>query len=279
MEKANLILWTLLRIFKPKSKIFVVCHHYEKKICNYPNHRILGFLESIYNNFIDELTKKMMINADKILTVSLSSANHIKSVLKNSNVEIDVIGVGLDLSQIYNLKKDIDFICIGRFQKFKGLEKIWPIIKQKNPKANFVMCGHGHKSDISRLCIIGIEHKGIVTENEKIELLSRAKVLLFPSMVEGFGLMVAEALNAGLHVIAWKLPVFEEIYNGNLASQFKLIEPWNYELFADEAISMLKSFSTKHFSKDKFKESLKGIDSWNTVGERLISLLTEVSNR
>jgi predicted nucleotidyltransferase len=66
-----------------------------------------------------------MINSNKILTVSLSSASKIKSVLKNSNVEIEVIGVGFDLYQIYNLKKDIDFICIGRFQKFKGLEKIW----------------------------------------------------------------------------------------------------------------------------------------------------------
>jgi len=221
-----------------------------------------------------------MVNADKLLTVSLSSASLIKSVLKNSNVEIDVIGVGLDLYQIYNLKKDIDFICIGRYQKFKGLEKIWSIIKQKNSKANFVMCGHGHKSDISRLCVIGIEHKGVVTEKEKIELLSRAKVLLFPSMVEGFGLVVAEALHAGLHVIAWKLPVFEEIYNGKMVSnQFKLIEPLNYEFFADEAISMLQRFTTQYTSKDKFKESFKGIDSWNTVGERLICVLTEVLSR
>ena len=59
----------------------------------------------------------MMINADKILTVSLSSESQIKSVLKNSNVKIDVISIGLDLCHIYNLKKDIDFICIGRYQK------------------------------------------------------------------------------------------------------------------------------------------------------------------
>jgi glycosyltransferase involved in cell wall biosynthesis len=277
--EANLILWILLRIFKPKSKICVVCHHYEKKLCNYQNH-FVRFFESLYNKCIDKLFKKMMINADKILTVSLSSESQIKSILKNSNIKIDVIGVGLDLCHIYNLKKDIDFICIGRYQKFKGLEKIWSIIKQKNPKANFVMCGHGHKTDIARLCFLGIEHKGIVTEKEKIELISRAKVLLFPSIVEGFGLVVAEALHAGLHVIAWKLPVFEEIYNGKMVSnQFKLVEPWNYELFADEAITMLKRFNTHYISKDKFKEPLKGIDSWNTVGERLICILTEVLRR
>jgi glycosyltransferase involved in cell wall biosynthesis len=141
------------------------------------------------------------------------------------------------------------------------------------------MCGHGHKSDISRICSIGIEHKGIISEKEKIELLSRSKVLLFPSMIEGFGLVVAEALHAGLHVIAWKLPIFEEIYNGNLKSQLKLIEPWNYELFAEEAVSTLKRFTIKHSSKDKFRDFYEGIGSWNVIGEKLISILLEYSKR
>ena len=220
-----------------------------------------------------------MINADKILTVSLSSVKQINSALKNSTIKIDLIGVGLESYQINNIEKDIDFICIGRFQKFKGLEKIWQIIKQKNPEAHFVMCGHSHKSDISRICSIGIEHKGVISEKEKIELLSRSKVLLFPSMIEGFGLVVAEALHAGLHVIAWKLPVFEEIYNGNLKSQLKLIEPWNYELFAEQAVSTLSRFSIKHIAKDKLSDSYKGVDSWNIIGEKLISILLEYSKR
>ena len=105
------------------------------------------------------------------------------------------------------------------------------------------MCSHGHKSDILKISSIGIEHKAVITEKEKIELLSRSNVLLFPAMIEGFGLVVAEALHAELHVIAWKLPVLEEIYDGNFSSQLKLVEPWNYELFAEEAISMLKRFS------------------------------------
>jgi hypothetical protein len=81
-----------------------------------------------------KLTKIMMINADRILTVSLSSASQINSVLKNCNVEIDVIGVGLDLYQIHNLEKEIDFICIDRFQKFKGLERIWRLISKRIQK-------------------------------------------------------------------------------------------------------------------------------------------------
>ena len=129
-----------------------------------------------------------------------------------------------------------------------------------------------------KISSIGIEHKGVITEKEKIELLSRSKVLLFPSMIEGFGLVVAEALHAGLPVIAWKLPVFEEIYDGNFSSQLKLVEPWNYELFAEEAISMLKRFSIKPIPQDKVNEHNKGIVSWNIVGEKVISILLKSSN-
>jgi hypothetical protein len=42
--EANLIHLILIRIFKPKSKIFVVCHHYKRKVCNYQNYLIINFL-------------------------------------------------------------------------------------------------------------------------------------------------------------------------------------------------------------------------------------------
>ena len=43
------------------------------------------------------------------------------------------------------------------------------------------------------------------------ELLSGARALLMPSMIEGFGLPLVEALQLGVPVIASDLPVFREI--------------------------------------------------------------------
>ena len=45
-------------------------------------------------------------------------------------------------------------------------------------------------------------------------MLANARALLFPSFAEGYGIPLAEALAAGLPVIANDLPVFREIGQG-----------------------------------------------------------------
>jgi len=62
----------------------------------------------------------------------------------------------------------------------------------------------------------------MVSIAEKIELYTRTRVFVFSSTKEGFGISVAEALYAGLSVVSWKLPVFEEIYNNSRYLNVKL---------------------------------------------------------
>lgn len=55
---------------------------------------------------------------------------------------------------------------------------------------------------------------GGCSDRELAAHLASARALLFPSLVEGFGLPLAEALSAGTPVIASDLPVFREIGQG-----------------------------------------------------------------
>jgi glycosyltransferase involved in cell wall biosynthesis len=52
------------------------------------------------------------------------------------------------------------------------------------------------------------------TDEELARHLGSARALLFPSMAEGFGLPLVEALGAGVPVIASDLPVFREVGQG-----------------------------------------------------------------
>jgi glycosyltransferase involved in cell wall biosynthesis len=52
---------------------------------------------------------------------------------------------------------------------------------------------------------------GPLDDGELAELLAKARALLFPSLAEGYGIPLVEALAVGLPVIANDLPVFREI--------------------------------------------------------------------
>jgi glycosyltransferase involved in cell wall biosynthesis len=88
-----------------------------------------------------------------------------------------------------------------------------------------------------------------VTDKEKLELYSRAKVFLFPSSREGFGIALAESLQLGMDAVIWRLPVFEELYSESMMAKqgrIRLVERRNYALFASEALRALDSYDRRN---------------------------------
>jgi glycosyltransferase involved in cell wall biosynthesis len=111
------------------------------------------------------------------------------------------------------------------------------------------MIGRASLTEINHLKSIGIDHKGEVSDKEKLELYSRAKVFLFPSSREGFGIALAESLQIGIDAVVWRLPVFEELYSESMMARqgrIRLVERGNYELFASEALRALYSYDIRN---------------------------------
>jgi glycosyltransferase involved in cell wall biosynthesis len=59
-----------------------------------------------------------------------------------------------------------------------------------------------------------VEHLGYVTREELLSLFRWCTALVMPSLIEGFGLPVAEAMAAGAAVVHSRLPVLEEVSAG-----------------------------------------------------------------
>src|SRR5215203_710302 len=268
--EASLILWSLLRIFLPHTKIVIVFHHYEPRILPDRISEIRShFTRAIakqYNLIIDKLTGVMIRDSDIVLTVSRTSARQLCSSYsmtindtKKKEEEytttslgtgkIRIVGTGVDRLTIdASAQKDIDFFCIGRIEKLDGIDKIWSALKKLRPELNFVMIGRASLREMSRLRSIGVDHKGEVPDEEKLELYSRAKVFLFPSSREGFGIALAESLQLGMAAVIWRLPVFDELYSeSRMAKQgsVRLVERGNYELFAREALKALELYDIR----------------------------------
>jgi glycosyltransferase involved in cell wall biosynthesis len=269
--EASLILWSLLRVFRPHTKIVIVFHHYEPRILPDRISEIRShFTRAIakrYNLIIEKLTGVMIRDSDMVLTVSRTSARELcssygitvndtkkeeeyTSITPLRSGRIRIVGTGVDrLSIDTSAQKDIDFFCIGRIEKFDGIDKIWSALKKLRPEINFVMIGRASLREINHLRSIGVDHKGEVTDEEKLELYSRAKVFLFPSSREGFGIALAESLQLGMAAVIWRLPVFDELYSDSrMAKQgsVRLVERGNYELFASEALKALELYDMRN---------------------------------
>src|SRR5215203_3955929 len=269
--EASVILWSLLRVFRPHTKIVIVFHHYEPRILPDRISEIRShFTRAIakrYNLIIEKLSGVMIRDSDMVLTVSSTSARQLCSsygiTVNDTKKEeeyttttplrsgrIRIVGTGVDRLTIdTSAQKDIDFFCIGRIEKFDGIDKIWSALKKLRPEINFVMIGRASLREISHLRSIGVDHKGEVTDEEKLELYSRAKVFLFPSSREGFGIALAQSLQLGMAAVIWRLPVFDELYSDSrMAKQgsVRLVERGNYELFASEALKALELYDMRN---------------------------------
>lgn len=117
---------------------------------------------------------------------------------------VEIIAPGLFYSiEKYKIKnKEMVVLFVGRLSKQKGLEYLIEAAK-KHPNIKFILAGDGEEGTIlKKIAPKNVVFKGFVSEDEKIDLLSRALIFCLPSIGEGFGLVLIEAMASGCAIIS-----------------------------------------------------------------------------
>jgi glycosyltransferase involved in cell wall biosynthesis len=238
-DQSNVLLWLFLKCLRRKSKIIAVFHHNEHFSEKYRSEYKMSKISKFYYFLLDQGIKVMLRNCQYILTVSNSSQNQLieSYSLQAYSRKIHIIGAGIEPFYVDDVTRDIEFLSVGRFRKFSQIEPIWKLLKEENPNSDIRMIGPATERQVSLSKSLGVSHLGEVDETCKYQLYSRSKVLLHPSIAEGFGIAVAEALYAGLQVVAWEIPVFVELYKNN--RNVKLVPIGDVEQFVKEAMICL----------------------------------------
>ncbi|MEM3809641.1 MAG: glycosyltransferase [Thermoproteota archaeon] len=266
-KDGNAALSVLYTFLSKQVKIYLPLHHYEPMRIG--KHRLIGkFAAKILSCVTYKLNEKLWKEAPALFVVSKQAKKEIAEKLNIPENKLVLTGIGIEAHQekhTKEIKKDIDFLCIGRIGKFFYIVDIWKEIRKIRPKVNFHMAGIGQDDPIvKKLEMIGnFKHHGIVSNEEKTELYRRSKVFIFPSFYEGFGISVAEALSYGCPVVAWNLPVYEEIWNE--AESMRKVKKGDYHRFAVEAIFALENFDK--LSEDARRTSMKLNKSWEDIGK------------
>lgn len=209
-------------------------------------HVPLGWLP-YYRN---EESKISILNKLLIAAYSLLNTHRLLYFLMVSpSVAYDLERVNLKVSRVCSLKgaavekvydayrtfdrRDIDIIYLASISRHKGVYDV-PLIlnyvKNRVPNIRAVIIGKvpEHISEHLRdmLRSYGLEDNvkllGYVDGYEKFELLARSKVMIYPSYMDTFAIVVLEALSTGTPVIAYAIPAIAINYRTNAVIKIRI---------------------------------------------------------
>jgi glycosyltransferase involved in cell wall biosynthesis len=126
----------------------------------------------------------------------------------------------------------------------------------------------------SRRDNVKITMMGYVPDSEILSLYAQADVFVYPSLYEGFGLPVLEAMACGCPVITSNVSSLPEVV-GDAAL---LVDPYDVEALAQAMLTVLEDDSLK---KEMSKKGIAQAQrfSWDKAGAELLAVCTEVANK
>lgn len=188
----------------------------------------VGFPFNILGRLIEKLYPIFYKNI-RIITISDSSKKEIvESGFSDTNVKVIPMGSNSKIiNSIPKKEKDNTLIFISRLSKTKGvvdaIEAV-KILKNKFPNINLWVIGRGDQSFINELESLvknlkleqNIRFFDFVSEEKKEELLTRAHILIAPSVKEGWGLTVHEAGARATPAVVYDVPGLRDIVENNI---------------------------------------------------------------
>ncbi|MBA3474636.1 MAG: glycosyltransferase family 4 protein [Rubrobacter sp.] len=175
-----------------------------------------------------------------------------------------------------------EVVCLCRLIKQKNvasLLKVWKSVTEELGRVRLRIVGDGPEREnleklADALSISGsVTFEGCVTEEQKWALLSRASAFAFPSLQEGFGIALVEAMAAGLPVVAYDLPIFREFLNDG--EHGYLVPLDDHRQMADRLLKLLRNDSLRREISYRNAE-YAGQFSWERATEQEESTLLSV---
>jgi len=238
---------------------------------------VTSFLDAIAftpvddRNILSKLRVKFLIrrgskNTDAIITISDYSKCELLKYLDIRPEKITTVWCNINQTYFYPYTHEVAVTCLkkldfdddfifyfGGFIKRKNVELLldaYKIILQKR-NIKLVMAGEINKRIMQKIESLGINHMvkvfGFAEEEELKVLLDKCATFVFPSLMEGFGLPVAEALAAGAPVVCSKNGSLPEI-GGDAVKYFEDFEP---SKLADAIFDVLDNVTLRETLKTK----------------------------
>ena len=222
----------------------------------------------------------------------LKNYNKIPTVTVSESTKMDLINLGFKkvfivpegisfnpLKEVPEKEKEPTVIYLGRLKRAKRPDlviKAFKIVKEKIPNAKLWIVGDGYlRKDLEKIAPDEVKFFGHISEEEKIKLLSKAWVMVNPSIREGWGINVIEANACGTLAVAYDIPgLRDSIINEKTGLLVK--ENGDVEKLAEAIIRVLESEVLRKVLSVNALEYSKNF-SWDKAAQEFEKILKETA--
>lgn len=250
-----------------------------------------GFNRPIRKAYFNLIGKETLRKATKIISVSRMVAHEFRAI-GVSEKKMTIVPNGIDLEEYkqlptedlfrkrLNIEEDEKIVLtIGRLEKIKGFQyliRALPSIIEEVGSTKLVIAGPEFNYGV-RLKKLAKEAKvkdhvifyGPINGKEKLEAFSAANIVAVPSLYEGFGMLLLEAMAAGKPLVATNTGAAPELIqngkNGILANL------GDAEDLAGKVIKLLSDDRLMSFISLESRRTVEAFD-WGKVSEHVHKL-------
>ena len=238
---------------------------------------------SVLSLALGKVERTMMRRARRASATSLASKATIESIAPG--MPIDMVGAGVP-EELFSLeRKPGEFLLyFGRLDIFhKGLDVLLEAIAlmvREKPGLELRIAGRG--KDLEKVAELArnlgitknVKMLGAISDAERNQLFAEAAVQLMPSRFEGFGLAAAEAMAAGVPLIASDVGSLPEVVDAPRGG--RLVPSENPRALADATLALLDNQQERHALSSSARESARRF-RWSVVADAHLRFIEHIA--
>ena len=243
-----------------------------------------GRFGGVLGGAVDAAERRSLRRARWVSTTSRWMTDQLRPLLApDARVELIGSGVPDEFARVERREGDY-LLCYGRFDVYqKGLDTLlhaFARIARERPAVELRLAGRGKDEERVRELAreLGVADRVRLVANveraQVLELFSGALALLMPSRLEGLPMVPAEAMAAGVPVVAAAVGAVPEVVDPPRGGI--LVPPDDPDALAEAALRLLDDPAARAATSASARVSAERF-SWDAVAERHLEFLREIA--
>ena len=221
--------------------------------------------------------------ADKIICVSKDTKDILVENYRINEGKISVIPNGVDTKKFHPLRNtkriENSILFVGRLDERKGVDflvKTIPLVKKEIPNVKLFVGGKGKlREELENFVKLhnlesNVKFLGFVPDEKLPKWYNQVKVVVIPSIFEGFGITAIEAMACGTPVIGTKVPGIVDIINDGKTGL--LVPSQNSKELANAIIRVLRDEKLRQLLCENGRKEVTERFDWDRISQKFINI-------